>query len=126
MLGTMTKTPDKNYQAASARGSLRDFVDGIDDKTRLDIEVAIKEDGHVVVFHSHPFRNGISWFEFNLTTNTLDFILEDGNVRDIGLPLTGDVAKHMHNTHQILTVLMDPETGEAKEGHYIPLIIHRN
>ena len=106
-------------------GNLTDFVEGITEDNRLDIEVAVKEDYRIVVFHSHPFKNPISWFEFDLGTNKLDFVLDDGDVRDIGLPLSKAVAKHMQNSHQILTVLMNPESGEAVEGNYIPLIIHR-
>lgn len=105
-------------------GNLTDFVVGINEHNRLDIEVAIKEGGHVVVFHSHPFKKEVSWFEFDLRTNKLDFILDNGEVRDIGLPLRQNVAKHMQNAHQILMVLMDPKTGEAEKGHYVPLIIH--
>ena len=105
-------------------GNLTDFVYGVTEDNRLDIEVAIKEDGRVVVFHSHPFKNDVAWFEFDLGTNTLDFVLDDGDIRDIGLPLSKNVAKNMQNSHQILMVLLDPETGEAKEGNYVPLIIH--
>lgn len=106
-------------------GHLTDFVENIGKEERLDIEVAIKEDGHVVVFHSHAFKGDISWFEFDLDTNKLDFVLDDGNVRDIGLPLSDSVAKHMQNAHQVLMIWMNPETGEANQGRYVPLIIHR-
>jgi hypothetical protein len=106
-------------------GNLIDFVTGYDPSVGLDLEVAIKQDGRVVVFHSLPFKNEVSWFEFNLTTNKLDFILDDGDIRDIGLPVGKDVAKHMQNSHQILMVLMDPKTGDAKMGNYVPLVIHR-
>ena len=109
----------------SASG-LNDFVYGVDENNHLDIEVAIKEDGRVVVFHNKPFKNELSWFEFDLETNKLDFVLDDGDIRDIGLPLSSAVAKHMQNSHQILMVLLDNDTGEAKEGNYIPLIIHRS
>jgi hypothetical protein len=107
-------------------GNLTDFVIGVDETNRLDIEVSIRASGKVIVFHSHKFKTPIAWFEFDLNSKQLDFVLEDGAVRDIGLPLSGDVAKHMQNAHQILTVLMDPETGEAEEGNYIPLILHRD
>jgi len=107
-------------------GNLTDFVYGIDENNRLDIEVAVNEVGKVVVFHSHPFKNDVSWFEFDLETNNLDFVLDDGEIRDIGLPLLNNVAKHMQNSHQILMVLLDPETGAAKEGNYVPLIIHKS
>ncbi|MCK5285380.1 MAG: hypothetical protein KAJ86_07330 [Alphaproteobacteria bacterium] len=122
----MNEMPPENENTNHAPvGNLTDFVEGIDETNRLDIEVAIKEDGHVIVFHSHRFKSDISWFEFDLGENKLDFVLEDGDLRDIGLPLTNDVAKHMQNSHQILTILMDPKTGEATEGRYVPLIIHR-
>ena len=120
-------TPDQtNEGQRSPVGNLTDFVYGIDENNRLDIEVAVNETGKVVVFHSHPFKNDISWFEFDLETNKLDFVLDDGDIRDIGLPLLNNVAKHMQNSHQILMVLLDPETGDAKEGNYVPLIIHRS
>lgn len=105
-------------------GKLIDFVYGVDENNHLEIEVAIKEDGRVAVFHNRPFKEDIAWFEFDLGTNKLDFVLNDGDIRDVGVPLHDSVAKHMQNSHQILMVLMDNDTGEAKEGNYIPLIIH--
>ncbi len=107
-------------------GNLTDFVHGVDGKHHLDIEVAVDEKGKVVVFHNRPFKKEIAWFEFDLSTNQLHFIVDDGDIRDAGLPLTRDVAKYMQNSHQILMVLLDDETGEATTGHYIPLIIHRS
>lgn len=121
----MTEDPHNEISDSPPAGNLTDFVIGADDDNPLHIEVAIKEDGKVVVFHDKPFKMEISWFEFDLNSNNLDFVLDDGEIRDIGLPLTQDVAKHMQNSHQILTVLMDPHTGEAELGTYIPLILHQ-
>ena len=120
----MNETPETGKNATDT-GSLTDFAVGLGPEKRLDIEVAIKEGGHIVVFHSHAFKSDISWFEFDLDNNKLDFVLEDGNIRDVGLPLSNNVAKHMQNAHQVLMVWMNPETGEANQGHYVPLIIHR-
>lgn len=119
----MTETPAL-YSERPPVGNLSDFV-ASDGGKHLDIEIAIKEDGHVIVFHSHPFTREVSWFEFDLSTNKLDFVIDNGDVRDIGLPLNQAVAKHMQNSHQILMVLMNPKTGEATQGNYVPLIIHR-
>ncbi len=111
----------------SGFGNVLDFVERQPgDSARFDLEVAVMDDRRVVVFHSHKFKSDISWFEFDLSNNRLDFILEDGANREIGLPLTADVAKNMQNAHQILTVLMDPKTGQAQSGKYVPLIIHRS
>lgn len=124
MVVFMNETPEQYSEKPPAQ-SLRDFV-YIGKDEYLDIEVAVKEDGRVVVFHSHPFRNDLSWMEFDLGTNKLDFVLDGGDIRDVGMPLNAAVSKNMQNSHQILMVLLNPETGEAKEGNYVPLIIHKN
>ncbi|MCB1783138.1 MAG: hypothetical protein KDI13_04020 [Alphaproteobacteria bacterium] len=107
------------------RGNLTDFVYGVDEDHKLMIEVAVKEDGKCAIFHNKPFRNDLSWLEFDLDTYELDFILDNGEIRNIGMPLTKAVSKNMQNSHQVLMVLMDDETGDAKEGHYVPLILHK-
>lgn len=118
-------SPSETTDSQNTAGNLTDFVLGVDDNNPLDIEVAVNETGKVVVFHNREFKSPISWFEFDLTASRLSFILEDGQVRDAGLPLNPAIAKHMQNSHQILTVFMDDETGDAKEGQFIPLIIQR-
>ncbi|HBR68538.1 MAG TPA: hypothetical protein DEA55_04085 [Rhodospirillaceae bacterium] len=116
---------EKSYAERPPVGNLTDFVYGVDSEGGLHIEVAVKEDGKVVLFHDKVFKNELSWLEFDLETNELNFVLDDGDIRDIGLPLSKSVAKHMQNSHQVLMVLIDDKTGDAKEGNYVPLIIHR-
>ncbi len=125
----MTDTPIENNKTSLDRppvGNLTDFVTGVDENNHLDIEVAVNEKGKVVLFHNRTFKNEITWFEFDLETNKLDFVLDSGDIRNAGLPLGKDVAKYMQNSQQILMVLLDDETGEATQGSYIPLIIHRS
>lgn len=105
-------------------GNLTDFVYGVDEKNHLDIQVSVNEIGKVIVFHNRVFKHDVSWFEFDVESCNLDFVFEDGDIRNAGLPLTRDMAKYMQNAHQILMVLVNQETGEAKEGNYIPLILH--
>lgn len=119
------KEPRTDKDARPPVGNLTDFVDGIDDKKHLHIEVAINDDGRVIVFYDKPWKQELSWFEYDTEQRRLSFIFQDGDIRDAGLPLEKTIAKHMHNTQQILTVLMDDETGEARDGHYVPLIIHQ-
>ncbi len=105
-------------------GNLTDFVYGVDKNNRLEIEVGVDEVGKVVVFHNKVFKKEIAWFEFDLQTGFLTFVMEDGDIRDAGLPLSKKISKHMHNSHQILMVLEDEKTGDTREGHFIPLILH--
>ena len=111
---------------SNQKNNLTDFFTGINDDGRLDIEISIKASGKVILFHSHPLKQPLAWFEFHLENNSLIAFIDNGDSRDAGLPLPQNVAKHMHNAHQILTVEMDPKTGDAKQGDYIPLIIHKN
>ena len=117
---------DKNIIDRPPVGTLVDFVEGVDEKNHLDIEVAVNETGKVVLFHNRRFKKDIAWFEFDLGNNNLDFVLDNGDIRNAGIALGGNVSKYMQNSYQILTVFMDNNTGEAIEGTYIPLIIHRS
>ena len=104
-------------------GKLIDFVTGYDPKRGLDLEVTVKQDGTVMVYHSLRFTKDVAWFEFEPVSGRLNFVMEEGDVRDIGLPLSPGVAKHVVKARQILMVLMDPESRAPIEGFYIPLII---
>ncbi len=106
-------------------GTLVDFVEGVDENNPLDIEIGVNNEGRVVVFHDKRFKKELSWFEYEISSSKLDFILDDGQIRDAGMKIAPQISKHMQNSYQILTVFMDNNTGEAIEGRYVPLIIHR-
>lgn len=106
-------------------GNLTDFIKRDENETPLDIDIVVQNDAKVVIFHNREFIKPISWYEFDLTTLNLLFVMEDGESRDAGVQMTPQIAKNMQNSHQILTILMDDESGEAEEGQFVPLIIHR-
>ena len=58
--------------------------------------------------------------------NQLDFIMNDGDIRNFGIPVHPDLAKYMQNAFQVLMVLMNEDTGKPEEGNYLPLVIHRS
>lgn len=120
----MNQTPNQSQNRPPV-GTLIDFVTGVDADNRLNVEVTVNDQGKVVVFHNRPFKREVSWFEFDLSNSKLDFIMDGGEIRGAGMPLADGMAKYMHNTHQVLMVYIDAKTGEAVEGNYKPLIIHR-
>lgn len=105
-------------------GNLSDFVYGVTEDSKLELEVAVDDTGKCLIFYNKPFKNDVSWLEFDLDTCRLSFVLDSGDVRNIGIPLSPGVSKNMQNSHQVLMILMDDETGLSKEGRYIPLILH--
>jgi hypothetical protein len=108
---------------ARIRPDLLEFVAGYRPERGLNLEVAVKEDGRIVVFHSLRFTKDVAWFEFEPVSRRLSFVMEEGEVPEIGLPLSPDVARHVVKARRILMVLMDPESKAPIEGFYIPLII---
>jgi hypothetical protein len=105
--------------------NLTDFVYGADLDNPVEVDIVVNEHGKVVVFHSHVFRDDLGWFECDLDERKLLFVFDDGRNVDAGIKLSDTMKKYMQNSHQILTVLLDHETGDAKEGHYYPLILQK-
>jgi hypothetical protein len=60
-----------------------------------------------------------------LDARSLLFVFDDGRNIDAGIVVNDTMKKYMQNSHQILTVLLDNETGDAKEGFYYPLILQK-
>ncbi len=89
------------------------------------IDLVINDTAEVYVFHNKPFRQPVSWLEFDLDTNNLDFVLAEGDIRNFGAKVPPHLSKHMQNAFQVMIVLMDEKTGEAVSGDFFPLIIHR-
>jgi hypothetical protein len=89
------------------------------------VDLKISDTAEVFVFHALPFEKKLSWLEFDLDTGNLDFVMNDGDVRNFGAKVPENLAKHMHNAYQVMMVQMDQETGQPVSGAYFPLIIHR-
>lgn len=126
----MENTPDSSDQLAQKPepqiyNNIVDFVYDPEGTGNLIIEVVVREDGKVAVFHDKPFKRELSWIEYDMKAGQLQFIMENGELRVMGLNIRPELKKNMQNTHQILMVLMDTESGQAKEGAYVPLIIHQ-
>ena len=89
------------------------------------IDLVINDTAEVYLFHNKPFKQALSWLEFDLDTNNLDIILADGDIRNFGAKVPDRLAKHMQNAYQVMMVQMDEKSGEPMGGAYYPLIIHR-
>ncbi len=103
-------------------GNLTDFVEIIPEAGNLEIEVAVKPDGRVALFHNMPFKDDLSHLEYDNSTRAIDFVLVSGEKRGLDVPLKPEMTKNMQNTYQVLMILMDHETGYSKKGFYKPLL----
>ena len=89
------------------------------------VDLVISDTAEVHVFHNKPFKKKLSWLEFDLGSKNLDFIMNDGDIRNFGARVPDHLAKHMQNAYQVMMVQMNEETGQPVSGDYYPLIIHR-
>ncbi|MAI62586.1 MAG: hypothetical protein CBB87_08935 [Micavibrio sp. TMED27] len=116
MPGTFNKEPV---------GNLTDNVIGATKDRPLELDFAVDEFGKVVMFHNLEFKDQIGWFECDLDKSKLLFVFDDGRNADSGIKISEKMAKYIQNAHQILMVLLDKDTGEAKEGKYFPIILQK-
>lgn len=91
----------------------------------MEVELVVNERAEAMVLHDKPFTKSLSWLEYDLDTSKLDFIMNDGDIRNFGIPVDPKLAKYLQNAFQVLMVHMDKKSGEPVEGDFYPLIIHR-
>jgi hypothetical protein len=97
----------------------------IGEEKDVKVELVVNEMAEAIVFHNKPFDKELSWLEFDLDENRLDFVMNDGDLRTYGIAVNPELSKYMQNAFQVLMVLMDENSGDPEEGQYFPLIIHR-
>lgn len=90
----------------------------------LDMEVyfTLHDDGDGFIIHDRPFQQTLSWIEYDTTNGRLDFIMDDGDVRNFGIPVAPEFGVYLRNIQNIAIVLMIE--GKAVGGEELPLIIH--
>ncbi len=89
------------------------------------VNLAVNNEARVLIFINKSFRKKMSWLEFDLNHNRLDFVMNNGDVRNFGVAVEPELVKYMKNSYQVMMILINEETGEPEDGKYYPLIIHR-
>lgn len=109
------------------------FNKGTHPDSGVSVELLVTDKAEAILFHDRVFLKELSWLEYNLDNSTLTLVMEDGDVRDFGIPVDPQLGKYLQNAYQVLMVntegkkditeadLQDPNLKEE----YMPLIIHR-
>jgi len=96
---------------------------GLNPDENMAVYFIVGDGPEAFVFHDQPFSKTLSWIEYDLASSRLDFILEDGEIRNFGIPIDRKYSPYMQNLHTISVVLQ--ENGECVDGYDFPLIVHR-
>lgn len=101
------------------------YNQGHNPETGMSVELLINDRAQATILYDRPFSKKLSWLEYDLDSSKLDFVLEDGDLRNFGIPVHPKLAKYMQNAYQVLMVQVDKEADESYDNGYVPLIIHR-
>ena len=101
------------------------YNEGRHPETGMNVELMINDRAQAMILYDKPFSKKLSWLEYDLDSSKLDFVLEDGDLRNFGIPVHPKLAKYMQNAYQVLMVQVDEQAGESYDNGYVPLIIHR-
>ena len=88
------------------------------------VKLVVGQDASVYIFHDKPFSKELSWIEYDLDRSNLDFIMDDGDIRNFGIPVDPKLGAYMQNIHSIGVVLAEG-LQTVIDGAVFPLIIHR-
>lgn len=90
----------------------------------MTVDLFISDAAAVCVIHDRPFSKILSWLEYDSRTNMVDFVMEDGDLRNFGIPVDPKLRAYFHNTHHVRVIQMNPTTKKVENGQELPLIIH--
>lgn len=88
------------------------------------IKLIVGNDAAIYIFHDKPFTKSLSWLEFDLNRSSLDFIMDDGDIRNFGIPVDPTLKPYMQNVHSVGVVLAE-RLENVIGGEVLPLIVHR-
>lgn len=91
----------------------------------MELYYAMDTNCTVYVYHNRPFQKELSWLEYNLDTDSLDFIMDDGDIRNFGIAVDKSYGAYLQNNHCVAVILQNAE-GQPVSGESVPLIVHRN
>jgi hypothetical protein len=75
------------------------------------------------IFHEKEFGGNLSWIEYDLESGRLDFVMEDGHLKNYGMPVPKDMGAYLQNIHFICVA--HKNAGIVLSEVDLPLITHR-
>lgn len=88
----------------------------------LAITVYVTDKSEVCFFHDKPFSQPLSWLEYNPDTGIVEFVMEDGDVRNYGIPLPLEYRPAVVSSKIAYVIHKNPETRKVLGGKDLPLI----
>lgn len=88
----------------------------------MKVHCVLDDEAIIWIFHDKPFLKTLSWIEYDLGSSRIDFVLEDGDIRNFGVPVDRRFGRYLQNMHSISVVLKNG--SKVIDGEVYPLIMH--
>jgi hypothetical protein len=105
--------------------NLTDFFEDVTEERKLELEVAVKDDGRTAIFCNKDLKVDLKCVEVFVGEKGMIFVDASGSRRPIGLPLTDAVVAPLatHKPTKVLLVRVD-STGTATSGICYPMRVY--
>lgn len=90
----------------------------------VNVDLVIDEAGDAFVICDRAFNKSIGWFEYDHQKASLDFVMDDGETRNYGIPVARDIQPYFLQHTQLTYVLKSTDGGEDYASH--ALIVHKD
>jgi hypothetical protein len=88
----------------------------------MDVEISVYDPENIFIFHDKPFRDELSWVEYDVASGRIDFIMNDGDLRNFGILIKDDVGQYLRDIHTICVALVDED--DVLSDVELPLVTH--
>ena len=78
----------------------------------------------IYILHDTPFLKKLSWVEYNPSNAKIAFVMEDGEIRDFGIPVDRKFKAFLDQQKMIAVALI--ENGKFVSGFNYPLIKYKD
>lgn len=89
----------------------------------MEIYLTIHDDGTPFIIHDAPFTESISWIEYHINTNQIDYITDSGEIRNFGIQIHPSFGAAIQDKNSIALIHM--VNGKALGGDELSLIIQQ-
>lgn len=88
----------------------------------MELDLCVHTADRIFIFHDRPFSKTLSWLEYDLDSNRLEFVMEDGELRNFGIPVEKSLGMYLQNHHVICVALRSGT--KVVSDMTLPLITH--
>jgi len=71
------------------------------------VELIVSETGNAVLYHKGPLPDSYIWAQYDQDTQIMQFISDDGQIKELGMPIHKPFREPLMKTREIFLVEVD-------------------